>query len=210
MSNSTTSGPDTKADNITGKIVVITGASSGLGAALACQLADRGARLVLGTRREDRLTDLAQSIRETGGEAITRRVDVSKNKKEQVAELAQAALKDFGRIDVWVNNAAIMPASFLVQNDTDEWDALIDINIKGVLYGIGAVLPHMHERNSGHIINVSSVAAHASTGAIASVYSMTKHAVRLLTDSLRAEETMMGSRVRITEMAPGAIDSDLK
>ena len=208
MSNSSIDKNAGGADNIAGKVVVITGASSGLGAALALQLAQRGARLVLGARREDKLVDLARAIGEVGGEALIQRVDV--RRKEHVAELARNAIDGFGGIDVWVNNAAIMPASMFVQNDTDEWDALIDTNIKGVLYGIGAALPHMREQNAGHIINVSSTAAHASTGAIAAVYSMTKHAVRMLTESLVAEEAMAGSRVRVTEMAPGMIDSDLK
>ncbi|WP_314742366.1 SDR family oxidoreductase [uncultured Actinomyces sp.] len=208
MSNSSIDKNAGGADNIAGKVVVITGASSGLGAALALQLAQRGARLVLGARREDKLVDLARAIGEVGGEALIQRVDV--RRKEHVAELARNAIDGFGGIDVWVNNAAIMPASLFVQNDTDEWDALIDTNIKGVLYGIGAALPHMREQNAGHIINVSSTAAHASTGAIAAVYSMTKHAVRMLTESLVAEEAMAGSRVRVTEMAPGMIDSDLK
>ncbi|MCW5951183.1 MAG: SDR family oxidoreductase [Propionibacteriaceae bacterium] len=187
---------------------MITGASSGLGEALARQLAERGARLVLAARRGDRLTQLTEEIVAQGGEAIGQQTDVSD--KTQVAALIAQALTTFGQVDVLVNNAGIMPASSFAKNDTDEWDRLIDINIKGVLYGIGAVLPHMRERKSGHIVNVSSTAAHHTTGLVAPVYSATKHAVKEISDGLRAEEALVGSGIRITEMAPGMIDTDLK
>lgn len=195
-------------NHIAGKVVVITGASSGLGAALARRLSERGARLVLAARRSDRIEELARTLNADGGEAVAQATDVSD--KNQVAALVETALARFGRIDVLVNNAAIMPASSFAKNDTEEWDRLIDINIKGVLYCIGAVLSHMRERGSGHIINVSSVAAHHDTGAQASVYAMTKHAVRELSKGLAAEEAMVGSGVKVTEMAPGMIDTDLK
>ncbi|MCA0252264.1 MAG: SDR family oxidoreductase [Actinobacteria bacterium] len=194
--------------HVRGKVVVITGASSGLGEALARQLAERGARLVLAARRGDRLTQLTEEIVAQGGEAIGQQTDVSD--KTQVAALIAQALTTFGQVDVLVNNAGIMPASSFAKNDTDEWDRLIDINIKGVLYGIGAVLPHMRERKSGHIVNVSSTAAHHTTGLVAPVYSATKHAVKEISDGLRAEEALVGSGIRITEMAPGMIDTDLK
>ncbi len=195
-------------NHIAEKVIVITGASSGLGAAAARQLAERGAKLVLAARRQDRLAELTEQITAAGGEAIGQATDVAD--KTQVADLIATALARFGQVDVLVNNAGIMPASSFAKNDTDEWDRLIDINIKGVLYGIGAVLPHMRERGTGLIVNVSSTAAHHSTGLVAPVYAATKHAVKEISDGVRAEEALVGSGVRITEFAPGMIDTDLK
>lgn len=195
-------------NTIQNKVIVVTGASSGLGKALVEQLAGKGAKLVIGARRVDELAALADSLRDSTGQVRYQATEVSD--KQQVQALVDFALAEFGQIDVLVNNAAIMPSSFLVKNDTDEWDRLIDINIKGVLYGIGAVLSHMRERNSGHIINVSSTAAHEDISPFTTVYSMTKHAVRNITEGLRKEEGMVGSKIRVTEMAPGGIDTDLK
>lgn len=195
-------------NNIQGKVIIVTGASSGLGAALTRQLAGKGAKLIIGARRVSALDSLATDLQSSGKEVFYKACDVSD--KAQVQSLVDFALTKFGKIDVLVNNAAIMPASFLVKNDTDEWDKLIDINIKGVLYGIGAVLPHMRERSTGHIINVSSTAAHEDISPVTTVYSMTKHAVRHITEGLRLEENLAKSNIRVTEMAPGAIDTELK
>lgn len=144
--------------NIQDKVVIITGASSGIGEATAKELASRGAKLVLAARREDRLKKLQEEIKNSGGQAIYKVTDVTSY--EQMEELAAYALKEFGKIDVLINNAGIMPHSFLYKKKVDDWNRMIDVNIKGVLYGIAAVLPSMRERKEGHIINVSSVAGH--------------------------------------------------
>lgn len=141
--------------NVEGKAVIITGASSGIGEATAKLLARHGAKLVLAARREERLKALASTIKEQGGIAAYKATDVSSH--EEVEELAQFARDTFGQIDVLVNNAGIMPLSYLHDKKVAEWDEMIDINVKGVLYGIGAVLPHMRARTQGHIVNVSSV-----------------------------------------------------
>ncbi len=194
-------------NNMQDKVVVLTGASSGIGKSLAEKLAQMGAKLVLAARREERLIELQQEIREAGGEAVYQVTDVSK--KEQVSALMEFALQTFGKIDVLVNNAGVMPTSFLEKNAVDEWDRLIDINIKGVLYCIGAVLPYMRERETGHIVNVSSNAAYDAINPYSTVYSMTKHAVRNISEGLRAEEAMKGSHIRVTEVCPGSIETEL-
>ena len=194
--------------NIENKVVIITGASSGLGEAVAKDLAANGAKIVLAARREDKLKKIQQSICEAGGNAVYYVTDVTK--KEQVSAMADFALKQYGQIDVLVNNAGTMPGSFLYKNNTDEWDQLIDINIKGVLYCIGVVLPHMRDRKSGHIINISSTAAHESPIPGVTVYYATKNAVKVISDGLRREEALAGSNIRVTNISPGAIDTDLK
>lgn len=194
--------------NLTGKVVVITGASSGIGQAVAKMAAEHGAKLVLAARREERLRELAETIKAAGGEAVYKVTDVSK--KEQVIELTDFAISSFGQIDVLVNNAGIMPSGFLDIEKSDEWDALIDINIKGVLYNIGAVLPHMRARKTGHIINVSSVAAYETASPYAIVYSMAKHAVKNISEGLRQQEAILQTGIRVTDVGPGTIDTDLK
>ncbi len=190
------------------KVVIVTGASSGIGSAIAKLAALHGAKLVLAARREERLRKLADEIRSNGGEAVYRVTDVTK--REQVTALAQFAVSAYGQIDVLVNNAGIMPSGFLDMEKLDEWDALIDTNIKGVLYNIGAVLPYMRERKSGHIINVSSVAAYETASPYAIVYSMAKHAVKNISEGLRQQEAILGSGIRVTDVGPGTIDTDLK
>ena len=140
------------------KVVIITGASSGIGEATARELASKGAKLVLAARRKDRLQKLQEEIQNNGGQTIYKVTDVTSY--EQMEELAQYALKAFGKIDVLVNNAGIMPHSFLYKKKVNDWNRMIDVNIKGVLYGIAAVLPSMRERKEGHIINLSSMAGH--------------------------------------------------
>ncbi|MNB93085.1 putative oxidoreductase [compost metagenome] len=190
--------------NIQNKIVIITGASSGIGEATAKELASKGAKLVLAARREDRLQKLQQEIESNGGQAVYKVTDVSSY--EQMEELAEYAINEFGKIDVLVNNAGVMPLSPVHEKKINEWNAMIDINIKGVLYGIAAVLPSMRERKEGHIINVSSIAGHLVFPASA-VYSGTKFAVRAITEGLRIEEC--GNNIRTTIISPGSIDTEL-
>ncbi len=190
--------------NIQDKVVIITGASSGIGEATAKELASKDAKLVLAARREDRLKKLQEEIQKNGGQAIYKVTDVTSY--EQMEELAEYALKEFGKIDVMVNNAGLMPLSPLYEKKINEWDTMIDVNIKGVLYGIAAVLPSMRERKSGHIINVSSVAGHL-IGPAGSVYSATKFAVRAITEGLRKEEC--GNNIPTTIISPGAVSTEL-
>ncbi|MGM0984333.1 MAG: SDR family oxidoreductase [Pseudomonadota bacterium] len=188
---------------INGKVVIITGASSGLGEATAHRLAKSGAKLVLGARREERLVALRDAIVEQGGEAIYRVTDVTD--RDQVEDLATAAKEAYGRIDVLVNNAGVMPLSPLDQLKVDEWEQMIDVNIKGVLYGVAAVLPTMREQHAGHIINLSSVAGHVVFPASA-VYSATKYAVKALSEGIRQEG---GEEIRSTNISPGAVATEL-
>lgn len=188
--------------NIQGKVVIVTGASSGLGAATARRLAADGAKLVLAARRVEQLKKLADELGLPESAAI--QVDVSA--RAQVQALVEQTMSLHGRIDVLLNNAGIMPLSLLEQARLDEWDALIDVNIKGVLYGIAAVLPHMKKQRSGHIINVASVAALRVTPS-SSVYSATKAAVRVISEGVRQEGKEYG--IRSTVLCPGAVDSEL-
>ena len=164
------------------KVVVITGASSGLGEAAARRLAADGAKLILGARRVDRLEAIADSL-SLGDQAVLR-TDVTI--ADDVKRLVTRAIDNHGRIDVILNNAGIMPHSPLERCKIDDWDRTVDINIKGVLYGIAAALPHMKEQKSGHIINVSSVAGHKVRPSSA-VYAATKTAVRAISEGLRQE-----------------------
>ncbi|OMF34283.1 SDR family oxidoreductase [Paenibacillus peoriae] len=190
--------------NIQDKVVIITGASSGIGEATAKELASKGAKLVLAARREARLQKLQEAIQNNGGQAVYKVTDVSSH--EQMEELANYALKEFGKIDVMVNNAGVMPLSPVHEKKIKEWDLMVDVNIKGVLYGIAAVLPTMRERREGHIINVSSIAGHLVFPA-SSVYSGTKFAVRDITEGLRREECI--NNIRTTIVSPGSIDTEL-
>lgn len=191
-------------DNIKGKVIVITGASSGLGEAAAKHLSAQGATVVLGARRIDRINALAQEMTNKGGKAFAMATDVTK--MEQVKALVDAAVKNFGRIDVIINNAGLMPQSTLNRYRIDDWNNMIDVNIKGVLYGIAAALPYMEQQKSGHIINVSSVAGHkVRPGGV--VYSATKHAVRVISEGLRQEVKQFN--IRTTIISPGAVDTEL-
>lgn len=191
-------------NNIEGKVVVITGASSGLGEATARHLAAQGASVVLGARRADRIKALADKLAGSGGKAIAVETDVTR--REQVKQLADVAAQTYGRIDVMINNAGLMPQSLLENLKVDEWDRMIDVNIKGVLYGIAAALPYMKEQKAGHIINVSSVAGH-KVGPGSSVYSATKHAVRALSEGLRQE--VKPYNIRTTVISPGVVATEL-
>ncbi|HWI94349.1 MAG TPA: SDR family oxidoreductase [Flavisolibacter sp.] len=191
-------------NNIKGKVIVITGASSGLGEAAAKYLAQEGATVVLGARRLERITALAGEINKNGHKALAIATDVTK--VEQVKALVDNAVKTFGRIDVLINNAGLMPQSTLNRYRVDEWDKMIDVNIKGVLYGIAAALPHMEQQKTGHIINVSSVAGHKVRPG-GTVYSATKHAVRVISEGLRQEVKQYN--IRTTIISPGAVDTEL-
>lgn len=189
---------------IEGKVVVITGASSGMGEAAARHLAGKGALVVLGARRADRIEKLAADITAQGGKAVAVATDVTK--REQVQALVDTAVSEYGRIDVLINNAGLMPLSPLDRLKVDEWDQMIDVNIKGVLYGIAAALPYMKQQMAGHIINLSSVAGHKIFGGSA-VYSATKSAVRVISEGLRQEVTPFN--IRSTIISPGAVKTEL-
>ncbi len=188
--------------NIEGKVVAITGASSGIGEAAARHLAQLGAKVVLGARRTDRLEKIVEEIRAKGGTAEFRALDVTERK--DVEDFVQFAEKTFGKVDVVVNNAGLMPLSPLEALKVDEWDRMIDVNIKGVLYGIAAGLPIMKRQGYGQFVNISSVAAHyvLPTGA---VYCATKHAVNALSEGLRKENT----DIRVSIISPGVTESEL-
>lgn len=187
-----------------GRVVVITGASSGLGEAAARFLAARGARVALGARRVDRIRALADELTRSGGKALAVSTDVTR--RDEVQALVDASVHTYGRIDVMINNAGLMPQSPLERLKVDEWDRMIDVNIKGVLYGIAAALPYMKERKAGQIINVSSVAGH-KIRAGGAVYSATKHAVRVISEGLRQE--VKPYNIRTTVISPGAVDTEL-
>ena len=191
-------------NNIEGKIVVITGASSGLGEATARLLSAQGASVVLGARRIDRLRVLADELSRRGGKALAVPTDVVQC--DQVKRLVDAAVQTYGRIDVMINNAGLMPQALLERLKIDEWNRMIDVNIKGVLYGIAAALPHMKQQKAGHFINVSSVAGHR-VGPGFAVYAATKYAVRALSEGLRQE--VKPYNIRTTVISPGAVATEL-
>jgi len=191
-------------NNIEGKVVVITGASSGLGEAAARLLSAEGAIVVLGARRADRIESLADELTRSGGKALAVTTDVTDY--DQVQKLVDAAVQSYGRVDVMLNNAGLMPHSPLERGKVDDWNQMIDVNIKGVLYGIAAALPHMKEQKSGHFINVSSVAGHKiRPGGV--VYAATKHAVRVISEGLRME--VKPYNIRTTVISPGAVATEL-
>lgn len=187
---------------MTRKVILITGASSGIGAGIARELAKTDAILLLGARREDRLAALAETLRLHGSEVAIQSLDVTC--RNSVQAFADFALEKWGRIDAIVNNAGVMPLSPMASLKVDEWDRMIDVNIKGVLYGIAAVLPSMLERASGHIINIASIGALA-VSPTAAVYCATKFAVRAISDGLRQEN----SQLRVTCVHPGVVESEL-
>lgn len=191
-------------NNIKEKVIVITGASSGLGEAAARHLAKEGAILVLAARRKERIDGLAKEINENGGKASAKQTDVTQ--AEQLKDLVDFTIDTYGRIDVIINNAGLMPLSPLDRLKLDEWNQMIDVNIKGVLYGIAAALPYMQKQKSGHIINLSSVAGHKVWEGSA-VYSATKFAVRALSEGLRQEMTPYN--IRVTVVSPGAVATEL-
>lgn len=188
---------------IVGKVAAITGASSGIGEATALLLAERGAKVVLGARRSDRLEALATRIHTAGGEAAYARTDVSQ--REDVSRLVKLAHEQCGKLDVLINNAGVSPISPLDELRVEEWEKMIDINIKGVLYGIAAALPVFRKQGFGHFVNIASTAG-LKTVANQSVYSATKFAVRALSEGLRQEA---GDRLRVTLISPGFVQTHL-
>ena len=191
-------------NNIEGKVIVITGASSGLGAAAVKHLAAEGALVALGARRKERIDAIAAEIAAAGGRALALPTDVTR--RADVQNLVDAAVEEFGGIDVLVNNAGLMPNSPLERLKVEDWERMIDVNLKGVLYGIAAALPYMKERKSGQIINVASVAGHKVRVGNA-VYAATKHAVRALSEGLRLE--VKPYNIRTTIISPGAVLTEL-
>lgn len=190
---------------IEGKVVLITGGSTGIGAEVARLLAARGARVAVAARRADKLEAVVAEIAAQGGDAKAYTLDVTD--KRQVEAVVAAVVTDFGKLDVLINNAGLMPIRPMSEVNTDEWDAMIDVNLKGTLYGIAAALPRFLAQDSGHIINLSSVAGVKVFAPGGTVYSGTKFAVSAISEGLRQE---VGDKVRVTSIAPGAVDSDLK
>ena len=190
--------------NIEGKVIVVTGASSGLGEAAAKRLSAEGATVVLGARRLERIQALADALTRAGGKALAVETDVVKH--DQVKKLVDQAVNTYGRIDVMINNAGLMALSPLESLRIEEWDHMIDVNLKGVLYGIAAALPHMKKQKRGHIINVSSVAGH-KVRPTSAVYGATKWGVRALSEGLRQE--VKPYNIRTTIISPGAVDTEL-
>ena len=184
------------------KVVLITGASSGIGEAVALELSKAGHTVIVGARRTERLQDLVSRIEASGGVARAYRLDVTS--RDDFARVVSATLEEFGRIDAIVNNAGVMPLSPLSALKVSEWDQMVDVNIKGVLNGIAAVLPIMEARGSGHIINVASIGAHR-VSPTAAVYCATKYAVWAISDGLRQET----DQLRVTVISPGVVTSEL-
>lgn len=195
---------DNNSNNIAGKVVVITGASSGLGEATARRLSAEGATIVLGARRTERIQALANELNGGGGKALAVPTDVTH--ADQMKRLVDAAVQTYGRVDVMINNAGLMPHSPLERLKIDDWNRTIDVNIKGVLYGIAAALPYMKQQKAGHIINVSSVAGHR-VGPGSAVYAATKTAVRVISEGLRQE--VKPYNIRTTVISPGAVATEL-
>lgn len=185
------------------KVVLITGASSGIGEAAAHLLAGKGMRIVLGARRTSRLEALAAVIRAEGGQAEYKELDVTN--MDDVQAFADFAIAHHGRIDVWINNAGVMPLSMLAERKLDEWNRMLDVNVRGVLHGIAAALPLMQAQRSGQIINMASIGAYA-VSPTAAVYCATKFAVAAISEGLRQE---VGADIRVTVVSPGVTQSEL-
>lgn len=192
-------------EGIENKVVLITGGGTGLGAETARLLASKGAIVAVAARRKDKLDEVVAEITKAGGKAGAYPLDVVD--KVQFKAVVDAVIAEFGKLDVLVNNAGLMPIRPMAEVNTDEWDAMIDINLRGVLYGIAAVLPGFLAQKSGHIINISSVAGIKVFSPGGTVYSGTKFAVRAISEGLRHE---VGDKVRVTSIEPGAVESDLK
>jgi len=192
-------------EGINNKVVLITGGSTGIGAEVARLLASQDATVAIAARRKDKLDEVVATIEAAGGTARAYSLDVTD--KRQVEAVVAATVADFGKLDVLINNAGLMPIRPMAEANTDEWDAMIDVNLKGTLYGIAAVLPRFIVQESGHIINLSSVAGVKVFAPGGTVYSGTKFAVSAISEGLRQE---VGDKIRVTSIAPGAVESDLK
>jgi NADP-dependent 3-hydroxy acid dehydrogenase YdfG len=187
------------------KVAIITGASSGIGYATALTLSKAGAKVAIGARRVDKLEALAKKITDNGGEVFYQKLDVTQ--KSECDDFAKAVLEKWNSIDILVNNAGLMPLSFFKSLKVDEWDKMIDVNIKGVLYSTGAVITHMKEKKSGHIVNLSSVAGRV-VFASGSVYCATKFAIAAFSEGLRKEFSTRAN-IRVTSIEPGVVDTEL-
>ena len=187
------------------KVAIITGASSGIGYATALALSKAGAKVAIGARRVDRLEELAKKISAEGGEVFYQKLDVTQ--RSECENFAKAVLEKWGSIDILVNNAGLMPLSLFKSLKVDEWDRMIDVNIKGVLYSTASVILHMKEKKSGHIVNLSSVAGRTvfPTG---TVYCATKHAITAFSEGLR-QEFSARSNIRVTSIEPGVVATEL-
>jgi NADP-dependent 3-hydroxy acid dehydrogenase YdfG len=187
------------------KVAIITGASSGIGYATALALSKAGAKVAIGARRTDKLADLKNKIKENNGQVYSQKLDVTK--KDECNSFVNNVLEKWGSVDILVNNAGLMPLSFVKNLKIDEWDQMIDVNIKGVLYCTGAVVSHMLEKKSGHIVNISSVAGRVVFPA-GSVYCATKHAITAFSEGLR-EELSVRKNIRVTCIEPGVVATEL-
>jgi NADP-dependent 3-hydroxy acid dehydrogenase YdfG len=190
---------------LTGKVAIITGASSGIGEATAIALAKAGAKIAIGARRMDRLQAVKEKIEKIGGEVFMQKLDVTK--KSECDSFVGGVVKKWGTVDILVNNAGLMPLSFFKNLKVSEWDQMVDVNIKGVLYCTGAVIPHLAAKKSGHIVNLSSVAGRIVFPA-GSVYCATKHAVAAFSEGLR-QEFSVRSNIRVTSIEPGVVATEL-
>jgi len=190
-------------DGIKGKVVAITGASSGIGEATAMMLAAKGARVVLGARRSDRLEALVSRIVKAGGEAVCSVTDVKK--RDDLKNLVKRACDQYGRLDVIINNAGVAQLSRIDDLPVEDWEEMIDVNLKGVLYGIAAALPVFRKQNSGHIINIISTSG-IKIVPMQGVYAGTKNAVRTISEALRQEA---GANLRVTGISPGVVQTEL-
>lgn len=190
-------------DRIKGKVIAITGASSGIGEATAIALANHGAKIVLGARRSDRLEDLHNRIKATGGDSIYLVTDVKK--REDVDNLVKLALEHYGRLDAIINNAGISHLSRMDELQIEDWEDMIDVNLKGVLYGIAAGLRVFKDQGSGHIINIISTSG-IKIVPLQGVYAGTKNAVRTISEALRQESQ---GRYKVTSISPGFVQTEL-
>ncbi len=190
---------------IKGKVAIITGASSGIGYATALTLSKAGAKVAIGARRTDKLEQLENEIKKNGGEVLSHKLDVTK--KDDCNDFVDQVRKKWGTVDILVNNAGLMPLSFVKNLKVDEWEQMIDVNIKGVLFCTAAVISQMKEKKSGHIVNISSVAGRIVFPS-GSVYCATKHAITAFSEGLR-QELSARSNIRITCIEPGAVETEL-
>lgn len=187
------------------KVAMITGASSGIGYATALALSKAGAKVAIGARRTDRLSDLENKIKENGGQVYSQKLDVTK--KSECDSFVENILQKWGSVDILVNNAGLMPLSFVKNLKIDEWDQMVDVNIKGVFYCTAAVVPKMLDNKSGHIVNISSVAGRIVFPA-GSVYCATKHAITAFSEGLR-QELSVRKNIRVTCIEPGVVATEL-
>jgi len=191
--------------SIEGKVAIITGASSGIGYATALALSKAGVKVAIGARRTDKLEQLENEIKKNGGEGLSHKLDVTK--KDDCNAFVDQAIKKWGTVDILVNNAGLMPLSFVINLKVDEWEQMVDVNIKGVLFCTAAVIPQMKKEKSGHIVNISSVAGRIVFPS-GSVYCATKHAVTAFSEGLR-QELSARSNIRVTCIEPGAVETEL-